>query len=130
MIKEYLKGGGEELSRRFNLRDFDCKCEFPECDFTLVDTDLLDGLESLWDLVGEIYVISGYRCSTHNKVVKGKTGSSHLVGKAADIYSDLKAPQVIAGKAENLQRFKNGGIGRYRTFVHLDVRGYKARWNG
>lgn len=40
------------------------------------------------------------------------------------------APANVANIAERIPAFAKGGIGRYRTFTHLDTRGTRARWNG
>lgn len=38
------------------------------------------------------------------------------------------APAKVAEFANRLDAYRNGGIGVYPTFTHLDHRGYKARW--
>lgn len=40
-------------------------------------------------------------------------------------------PQRVANLAHTyVKKFRNGGIGVYSTFTHLDIRGYRARWWG
>ena len=53
----------------------------------------------------------------------------HLYGAAADITVKDISPEQVAQYAEKLLTGK-GGIGVYKTFVHIDVRSTKARWNG
>ena len=52
-----------------------------------------------------------------------------LYGKAADIKVSGVAASVVADFAETLMP-STGGIGRYSTFTHVDVRKVKSRWNG
>lgn len=131
MVRIYAKGVDLELSMHFKLHEFDCRCQHPSCRTTLIDTDLILALETLRGLVGTpIRIYSGYRCSKHNAETDGaKAGSIHLIGKAADIKADL-SPAQVAELAENIVKFASGGIGRYPTFTHLDIRGYRARWQG
>lgn len=133
MIEDFMKGISFKLSPHFNTSEFDCHCKLDTCKYTLVDSELIDGLELLRFKVGPIQVKwigggSGYRCSAHNKLIGGKPGSYHLLGKAADIRSLRSTPQELFRVAETIDHFKNGGMAYGRTFLHLDTRGYKARW--
>lgn len=61
---------------------------------------------------------SGYRTKTHNKEVKGKTTSSHLIGKAADIHC---TDDAIRSKIINaLIEVGFNRIGIAKTFIHVD----------
>lgn len=80
-----------------------------------------------------ITVNCGYRSPEHNKAVGGVPNSQHLVGKAADIHSDYYTPAEIKAMIEKLisdGSMTQGGIGLYKNFVHYDIRGTNARWNG
>lgn len=117
------------LSRNFSRSEFKCKCGKCSCDN--VDQRLVDGLQELRDIIGEPIIInSAVRCPEHNKAVGGVSDSQHVKGKAADIRVDGMTPKKLAEYAEQVSVFKNGGIGTYKTFVHVDVRGHKARWRG
>jgi uncharacterized protein YcbK (DUF882 family) len=59
--------------------------------------------------------------------VGGARGSQHLYGRAADIVVKGVKPSVVADYCEAIGM---GGIGRYTTFTHIDVRDKKARWQG
>jgi hypothetical protein len=102
-------------------------------------------------------VLSGYRTPSYNKSIGNVQYSRHVWGGAADIYVDAspadgmmddlngdgRSDKKDAGVlyrlidaqfgVESYQRFV-GGLGRYpRTsrhgpFVHVDVRGFRARW--
>jgi len=134
MVHEYGKGLSIKLSPNFSTDEFDCKCDLPSCTYTLVDSDLIDALELLRAKVNSPIQVkwagggSGYRCSAHNKAVRGKPGSLHLTGKAADIRSVRLSSQALSQLAEGVDHFKHGGIGTAFTFVHVDTRGYRARW--
>jgi uncharacterized protein YcbK (DUF882 family) len=89
---------------------------------------LLFRLEALRAKCGnnKMYITSGYRCSSYNAAVGGASSSQHLYGKAADIKVSGVSSSTVANKAESI--FANGGLGRYSSFTHVDIRGYKARW--
>ncbi|MDF9408214.1 D-Ala-D-Ala carboxypeptidase family metallohydrolase [Pelotomaculum isophthalicicum JI] len=96
----------------------------------LVHPELLRKLEALRNVVGApVYITSGYRCADHNKACGGVENSYHTFGMAADIYSDEKNVYELAEIAENVG-FDGIGIYPGQGFVHVDVRGYQARWEG
>jgi uncharacterized protein YcbK (DUF882 family) len=95
-----------------------------------VHPELVRKLEGLRNAVGApVYITSGYRCARYNKVVGGAENSYHLFGMAADIWVKGISPEQLAELAE---RTGFDGIGIYpdQGFVHVDVRGYRARWSG
>lgn len=135
MIKEYHKQAKDQLSEHFNVSEFKCKCNYPECTITYLDDDLIEYLEKKRQLLEKpIHINSGFRCTRHNRDVggvvpneQGKKGSIHLTGKAADI--SLNGEDIT--KHSDLFQDADGlGIYRQKNFLHVDVRGYKARWNG
>ena len=102
-------------------------------------------------------IMSGYRTPYYNRSIGNETRySRHLYGDAADIYVDengdgvmddlsrdgrvdLEDARLLAGVIERLSRSSwyrpfVGGLGLYRAnrahgpFIHVDVRGYRARW--
>lgn len=111
--------------KRFKVQEFACK----HCGKIKIDINLLLKLEELRRAIGNkpIVVTSGYRCPTHNKAVGGAANSQHKYGKAADIKARGMTPRQLGPYAE--QVFHNGGVGlRGATIVHVDTRGYRARW--
>ena len=90
---------------------------------------LLDALERVRQHYGvPVNINSGYRCPTHNANVGGASNSLHMQGKAADFWmKGIDPAQVYADIDPN---WPDGGLGKYATFTHIDVRGYKARWSG
>jgi uncharacterized protein YcbK (DUF882 family) len=91
---------------------------------------LCEHLENLRARVGTpLVILSGYRCPAHNQAVGGASLSQHVQGLAADVASKAKTPAAIAKAAEAIPQFKAGGIGTYKTWVHVDVRrNGPARW--
>ena len=120
----------EKLAPNFMNTEFRCKCcgELPKGG---MKTLLIVLLQRLRDRVGKPLVInSGYRCQKHNKAVGGAKTSQHLYGTAADIRVPvgLTVPQLAQAAIES----GFDGVGRYirQGFIHVDVRGTRARWDG
>lgn len=117
---------GRRLSEHFIEDEFACPC----CGTVLVQPDLVEKLEGLRRLAGgPVAVTSGYRCPAHNKTVGGVENSYHTQGMAADVFvCAISSPQL----AEMAEQAGFDGIGVYQEqgFVHVDVRGYPARWEG
>jgi uncharacterized protein YcbK (DUF882 family) len=63
----------------------------------------------------------------------GRSGSSkHCLGMAADIVVDGLSPDSVADAIEYLieeGEMLQGGLGRYNTFTHYDIRKGKGRWD-
>lgn len=79
-----------------------------------------------------VTINSGYRSEAHNAKIGGEPNSQHLLGKAADIVVEGISPDDVADAIEFLidsKMIKQGGLGRYTTFTHYDIRGKKARWD-
>ena len=94
-----------------------------------MDVFLVLALQALRDLIGKpIKINSGFRCITHNRRVGGEEGSFHTLGKAVDIVVVGMSPREVAEFAGQIHAFRNGGIGYYPSWTHLDNRGKKARW--
>lgn len=103
------------------------------------------------------HIMSGYRTPHYNKMLGNVELSRHVFGDAADIYidvnprdgqmDDLNGDGRITIEDANLlyntvedvysnREYKEyvGGLGLYRKtashspFIHIDTRGYKARW--
>lgn len=129
MLKCYSlsKNGVTKLSKDFRVREFRCK---NGADVIFVDTALVELLQKIRDHFGApITINSAYRTPEYNKKVGGSTYSQHQYGKAADIVVKGVKPSEVAAYAEQLMP-SYGGVGRYATFVHVDVRDEKSRWNG
>lgn len=120
-----------EETKYFRRDEFRCKCG-KYCNGYPVEPseELVKVLDKIRKYFGKPVIInSGIRCATHNANVGGAISSQHLKGTAADIVVNGVAPERVAKYAETLLP-KTGGIGRYKTFTHIDVRPVMARWNG
>lgn len=113
--------------------------EFESKDGAIMPPDVLNNIIELAENLqlirnhfnAPITINSAYRSPAHNKAVGGAKNSQHLYGRAADIVVQGVAPDVVADTIENLINegvISQGGLGRYNTFTHYDIRGYKARW--
>jgi len=123
------------MTKNFKLKEFECKCG---CDMPLEVYEniikLASQLQFLRDYTGRpITINSAYRCPEHNAKVGGSKTSQHLLGKAADITIQSLKPAEVYALIEDLidmGHMLQGGLGLYDTFVHIDIRKTKARWNG
>lgn len=114
-----------DLSKNFSASEFSCK----HCGEENINPELIDALQRLRDMVGvPIDVNSGYRCPQHPESIKSPT-SQHVKGNAADIVIRGFTVEEMYSAAKKIPEFMNGGIGVYDDgFIHVDVRGQKARW--
>lgn len=79
-----------------------------------------------------VTINSGYRNLEYNRNIGSKDTSQHIKGTAADIVVKGVSPDEVADAIEFLimgGMLKEGGVGRYNTFTHYDIRGTRARWN-
>lgn len=123
-----------QLTKNFSLSEFGCHDGTPVPDNLIPNVQILaENLQVLRDFLGEpIFINSAYRTPTYNKNIGGAPASQHLFAKAADIRVRSKTPNELAGiiaKLIEAGKMKQGGIGKYKTFTHYDVRGTKARWS-
>lgn len=117
-----------QLSKNFTSQEFVCHCGCGGCD---IDPKLIDNLQKLRDLIDKpITIVSGFRCKTHNSACGGARNSQHMLGTAADIQVIDLQPEAVAKAAEKIAAFHGGGIGVYKTWVHVDIRHGMARWRG
>jgi uncharacterized protein YcbK (DUF882 family) len=116
-------------TEHFLYSDFICPC----CDTLKIVPGFYQHLHLLEQLRRElgfpILVNSGYRCDRHNRAVGGAARSWHLLF-ATDIRPEDGAPDKLAALHAGAERLGFGGIGRYDTFIHLDLRREKTRWRG
>lgn len=120
------KEGEAYLSPDFQVKEFACH---DGSDNVTVNLRLVHVLQRVRDHFGKPVIInSAYRTKEYNAKVGGAAASQHLLGAAADISIQGVAPSVVADYAETI--LPTGGIGRYGTFTHIDVRDGKARWTG
>lgn len=121
------KDGETKLTKNFQVKEFACS---DGTDTIFISSLLVGVLQKVRDHYGKaVHINSAYRTETHNKKIGGATYSQHKYGIAADIHIDGVAPKELAAYVETLLP-TSGGIGIYSSFVHVDVRRTKSRWNG
>lgn len=117
---------------------------------------VVEELEKSGRNASHLYISSGYRTPAYNKALGNKTSySRHLYGDAADMFVDNNQDgriddldfsgsindgdaRFIQEKVQNVtasRRYLLGGLGFYSSasyrnpFIHIDTRGYSARWS-
>lgn len=124
-----------QLSKNFHVDEFACH------DGTAVPEELQSNvlklainLQVLRDHLGKpVNINSGFRHPAYNRKVGGAKNSQHMKATAADIKVKGIGPDKLASIIEDLISkglMEKGGVGRYPTFTHYDVRGKNARWGG
>jgi len=93
----------------------------------------LEMLDKLRQVIGyPISIVSCYRGEAYNRRIGGARFSQHKEFRAIDFQSYHVAPSTmfdILKGYRNAGEFK-GGLGLYRTFVHIDTRGRNSSWAG
>ena len=83
-----------------------------------------------------VILTSGARCEAHNKREGGAKRSEHVITEdeplsdAVDFYVKDVSVQDLYMYLKGLPFANLLGIGKYKGRVHLDTRGYAARWVG
>lgn len=123
------------MTKNFSKSEFDCKCgcEMPK-DIYLNLVKVANQLQLLRKHFGaSIKINSGYRCPQHNDItIKGSKKSQHKLGTAADIVVKGWHPSLVYEEIDRLRsegEILQGGLGKYDTFTHFDLRGTRARWD-
>lgn len=93
---------------------------------------LVAAMDAIREKLGHpVRITNCYRASPYNTCVGGVTSSQHLKFKAADFICSggTSGDWAEAAMAVRRDGIFNGGIGIYRSFVHVDVRGSNANWD-
>jgi uncharacterized protein YcbK (DUF882 family) len=122
-----------KLSKNFDSAEFACHCG---CGLTITDPNarIILALQRLRNVLGKpITVISGARCSAHNRAVGGAKYSQHKLLNAADILAPGLPQNVLLTFILSLPEFKGIGIewrgSERQRYIHVDCRNYVARWS-
>ena len=127
-VKAYsLATEGEvKLSEHFKVREFACK---DGTDPVFVSDTLVGILEAIrLHFDAPVYINSAYRTPQHNAKEGGVKTSQHTYGLAADIRVDGHTPAEVYAVADSMLG-EHGGVGIYDTFVHVDTRSKKSRFD-
>lgn len=116
------------MNEYFQRSEFACQCG---CGMDTVDYELLKVLTDVREHFGKpVICTSGNRCDLHNNGI-GAPKSQHTLSKAADFY----VRGIEVGAVHSYLEYKypdQYGLGLYERenggWVHIDVRGHKARW--
>ena len=119
--------GAKQITPHFKVREFACS---DGSDVVFVSQALADILENVRVHYGRpVTITSGYRTVSYNKTVNGSSKKSqHCNGLAADIKVEGHTPKEVYDYACSLLG-DHGGVGIYNTFVHVDVRAVKSRFD-
>ena len=124
-----------QVTKNFKLSELEFSDPIP-AEKIVNAIELLQNLQIIRDHFQKpIVIISGYRSPERNAAVGGADKSQHLEAKAADIKIAGVPTEEIYNRIDKLisqGKIKQGGLGKYvkSGFVHYDVRGTKARWEG
>ena len=129
MIQIYYK-----ITDHFKWDDFECSC-CGEIFLTRRFFKHIDLLEQIRIEIGwPIGVNSGHRCKKHNIAVGGEDKSQHLIFATdlTPIFTEHDTDDIWLQKKTQL--YERGlevfdGVGLYDWGVHLDLRGFKAKWD-
>ena len=101
--------------------------------FLRISPELVRRLEKIRAALGgaAITVHSAYRPPEYNRSVGGVSNSAHIDGLAADISATNITTEALRRACEVVIG-EDGGVGYYpgQQFCHIDVRGYRSRWEG
>lgn len=119
--------GAKQITPHFKVREFACS---DGSDVVFVAPSLVDILEAIRVHFGRpVTITSGYRTVSYNAGLKNSSKKSqHCNGLAADIKVEGHTPLEVYNYACSLLG-DHGGVGIYNTFVHVDVRAVKSRFD-
>ena len=119
--------GAKQITPHFKVREFACS---DGSDVVFVAPSLVDILEAIRVHFGRpVTVTSGYRTVSYNAGLKNSSKKSqHCNGLAADIQVEGHTPLEVYNYTCSLLG-DHGGVGIYNTFVHVDVRASKSRFD-
>ena len=112
-----------DLSKDFSRHEFTCKCG---CGFDGVEDYLVEKLQCMRDYIRMKYrinlvftIMSGCRCSKHNRNEGGTEMSDHLTGEGVDIKCKTSNHRyMIIDAALQCHVYR---VGPHKSFVHIGV---------
>ena len=126
-VFDYTLNPDEQLSPHFKAHEFRCS---DLSRVIVLDKALVELLEIIRTHYNKpLHINSGYRTVQYNASLKNSSPKSqHILGKAADIWLNDISPKQLYSWLNS--KYPNSlGLGIYDTFVHVDVREGKSRWD-
>jgi uncharacterized protein YcbK (DUF882 family) len=129
------------LSEHFTVEEFDCHngAKVQKRDYNGLEYLCKQFLEPLRKKFGPVKINSGYRTRAYNASIGGASNSFHVYTEhdGNDQAADVRCAKgnsnqwhaLLAG-IRRTKRNNKGGLGLYSSFVHIDIRDYKADWRG
>lgn len=130
-----------------NISDYELKCKCGKCQVTIQAHEPVIGLvQSVCDYYSELYkvdrvklvITSAARCYEYNRVPASEGGpgsndhSQHPRCNAIDFKifaGDHQIPPIAVFNHLNAIYENELGVGLYRTFIHIDNRPSRHRWD-
>lgn len=98
----------------------------------IILANLFEDIRSIYNK--PIRILSAYRSPSHNRAIGGARFSQHVEGRAMDLQppSGVSIDKFYSDIKSKVEEFGITGIGRYKTFVHVDFRpsGKLVSWSG
>lgn len=126
-MKSYPYSSNAQLSTHFKVSEFRCKCG--KVHDTKIEESLITMLEKLYKKVNaaKCIVVSGYRCTAHDKAVGGNGYGAHTLGVAADVYfydkdGNVIPTDILSCVAQDLGFSGIANINDMMHNIHLDIK--------
>ena len=124
-----LFGRDQYSVRHFQMRELECHCPDPDCEWKKLD-DIgharsmsffleLGRLRELWG--GPLILSSAMRCPTWNAIQRGSPNSAHIYKVAADVRPQQGMWYDLALWAEKMAVFSGIIVYPAQGFIHLDM---------
>lgn len=126
-VYDRVTEGNKHITPHFQVKEFVCS---DGSRVVFISDDLVNLLENIRVHYGKpLHINSAYRTVSYNSKLKDSSpNSKHLYGLAADIWVEGVAIKALYDYVcEALGN--HGGVGIYNTFVHVDMRSLKSRWD-
>ncbi len=83
----YKKGENHQLETNLFQYEFDCKCNYSDCNRTIIDSSIPISFQRTRDQFNSpIFISSGHRCQRHNSDQSNSVDDSdHIWGMAIDL---------------------------------------------
>lgn len=133
-VQTYPKHAKVKLNDHFISSEFNCPCT--NCNETLINTDLVAGLERMREALGvPLRINSGYRCAEYQHALSLRGyetaigTSQHTLGNAADVMSASDFGATTGADLANAARHAANfmAIGTGHGWIHVDTRTDKFR---